>query len=53
LFASLEEKEREGLKKKKESVEKIEDIGRRGLGRLILLQYIKPSSFGELKNCIK
>jgi len=33
-------------------VEEIDDIGRRGFGEVIFLQNIKPSSFGELKNCI-
>jgi len=30
-------------------VEEIEDIGRRGFGRLNFLQNIKPSSFGGTK----
>jgi len=33
-------------------VEKIDDIGMKGFVRFIFLQNIKPSSFGELKNCI-
>jgi len=33
-------------------VEEIEDIERRGFGGIIFLQNIKPSSLGELKNCI-
>jgi len=39
-------------KKRNEYVEEIEDIGMRDFGGLIFLQNIKPSSFGELKNCI-
>ena len=38
--------------KRNEQVEEIEKNGRGGLEGLTFLHNIKPSSFGELKNCI-
>jgi len=37
------------LKKRKEQMEEVEDIGREGFGRLIFLHNTKLSSFEELK----
>jgi hypothetical protein len=48
----LEGKGRKDLQNKERVRGRIEDIGMKGFGGLIFLQNIKPSLFGELKNCI-